>query len=262
MRLTTIAIGAALAVCLVSAPMSHAQTDGLLLYMPLDDGGGDTATNAVGDDGVLVESPSWVPSQNGGALEFDGVTNYVEIPIDLSPQAPGNKGQLSIAAWVKVLETNTDAHGQTRQPIVMKGDGDGWEYALYVYDDFGAGMSVWNCGGSGIAEPSAPGALPQNEWHHVAGTFDVVDGVMVYVDGELVAEAEPNADEACDGASLPRIASRVDGQFLNAVIDEVAIWDRALSVDEVNENMSGALATPVEPQGKLATSWGLVRRLY
>jgi len=258
----TTAARAALAACLVLAGVSHAQTDGLVLYMPLDDGAGDIATNTVGDDGVLVESPSWVAGSTGSALEFDGTSNYVEIPIDLSPQAPGNQGQLSIAAWVKVLETNTDAHGQTRQPIVMKGSGDGWEYALYVYDDFGAGMSVWNCGGSGVAEPSAPGTLPQNEWHHVVGTFDVVDGVMVYVDGDLVAEAGPNANEPCDGPTLPRIASRVDGQFLNAVIDEVAMWDRTLSAGEVSENMNGALSTPVEPQGKLATSWGLVKRLY
>jgi hypothetical protein len=123
-------------------------------------------------------------------------------------------------------------------------------------------MSVWNCAGSGVAEPSAPGTLPQGEWHHVCGTFDVVDGVMLYVDGELVAEAEPNGNEACDGASLPRAGSRSDGQFLNAVIDEVAIWERALSIDEVNENMNGGLATPVELRGKLATSWGLVKRRH
>jgi hypothetical protein len=119
-------VGAALAASLGTATAVHAQTDGLLVYMSFDDGGGDTANNTVGDDGVLVESPSWVAGEVGGALEFDGTTNYVEIPIDISPQAPGNKGQLSIAAWVKVLATETDGHAQTRAPIVLKGEGDGW----------------------------------------------------------------------------------------------------------------------------------------
>jgi hypothetical protein len=38
----------------------------------------------------------------------------------------------------------------------MKGNGTaGWEYTLYVYDDFKLGFSVWNCGGSGVSEPSS-----------------------------------------------------------------------------------------------------------
>jgi len=240
----------------------EAQPDGLILYMPLDDGSGNTATNTLGDDGTLVESPQWVAGRFGGALEFNGTSNYVEIPVDLSPQAPGNQGALSICAWVNVLNTITDTHGQNRQPIVMKGGGGEWEYALYVYDDFGAGMSVWNCDGAGVAEPSAPEALPQGEWHHVCGTFDVTNGVIVYVDGVEVTAAPPNANEPCDGSTLPRIASRVDGQFLNAVVDEVAMWDRVLSVDEVMLNMNGGLTTPVEPAGKMTTTWGTVKERY
>jgi hypothetical protein len=240
----------------------EAQTNGLILYMPLDDGGGTTATNTVGDDGTLVNSPRWVSGKFGGALEFDGTSNYVEIPIDLSPQAPGNRGAITICAWVNVLGVNTDTHGQTRQPIVMKGGANQWEYALYVYDSFGAGMSVWNCGGSGVSEPSAPGTLPRGEWHHACGTFDVTNGVTVYVDGEQVAQTAPNANIPCDGAVLPRIGSRVDGQFLQAVIDEVAMWDRVLSVDEIIVNMNGGLTTPVEPAGKMTTTWGNVKRRY
>ncbi|MBT3265756.1 LamG domain-containing protein [Candidatus Poribacteria bacterium] len=262
MRLMTTVLGAGLAACVLLAHPAHAQTDGLLVYMSFDDGGGDVATNTAGDDGALMESPAWVAGKIGGALELDGTTNYVEIPIDISPQAPGNGGQLSIAAWVNVLETATDGHGQTRQPIVMKGGDSEWEYALYIYDDFGAGMSVWDCAGSGVSEPSAPAAVPQGEWHHVAGTFDIGDGVRVYVDAVEVAAAAPNGGEPCDGSTLPRVGSRVDGQFLNAIVDEVAMWDRVLSEAEIQENMDGSLGTPVEPQGKLATSWSLVKRAY
>ncbi len=251
-----------IAMLFVGAFAHAALTDGLLLYMPLDDGKGDTAKNTKGDPGKLVSSPQWVAGKIGGALELDGKTNYVEIPVDLSPQAPANGGAISICAWVKVLDVKTDAHGQDRQPIVMKGGANEWEYALYVYDNFGAGMSVWNCGGSGVAEPSAANMLPKGEWHHACGTFNTANGVTVYVDGKEVAKAAPNANVACDGKTLPRIGSRVDGQFLKAVIDEVAIWGRVLSVDEIVANMNGALTTPVEPAGKLATTWGQVKRLY
>jgi hypothetical protein len=243
-------------------PFANAQTDGLILYAPLDDGSGTTATNTVGDDGT-VNGAQWVTGNAGGALEFNGTDNSVEFPVDLSPQAPGNQGAMTICAWVKVLDVATDSHGQTRQPIVMKGNGaDGWEYALYVYDDFGAGLSVWTCGGSGVSEPHGAGSLPQDEWHHTCATWNVTDGVFVYVDGVEVAQQAPNANEPCDGAASVYLGHREDGQFLNAVIDEVAIWDRVLSADEVAANMAGGLSTSVEAKDKLATTWSKVKLLY
>ena len=255
----------AIALLLITPFAQAAQKDGLILFLPLNDGSGDSAANIVGDN-AKVNGASWVSTGRGGGLEFNGKDNSVEIPLDLSPQAPENQGAMSICAWVKVLEIGTDTHGQTRQPIVMKGNGGQWEYALYVYDNFGAGLSVWTCAGSGVSEPSAENTLPKGEWHHTCGTWTVADGVKVYVDGAEVAQraADP-AKEACDGEANIFLAHREDGQFLNAVIDEVAMWDRALSVEEINANMNGELtieSVAVEPTGKLATTWADVRRSY
>ena len=92
------------------------------------------------------------------ALEFDGKTSSVKIDMegqgkDINSHYDPAKG-LSICAWVKVIETPTDKHSQTRQPIVMKGAGGLWESALLVYDDLKVGMSVWTCPGSGASEPN------------------------------------------------------------------------------------------------------------
>ena len=249
----------AVVVVLSGSLLAQAQTDGLLLYMPFDDGGGDTALNTVGEDGLLMESPQWVAGKFGGALEFDGVSNYVEIPVDLSPQAPGNQGAMTICAWVKVLDVNTDGHPQTRQPIVVKGGGGEWEYALYAYDNFGAGLSIWSCGDPGVSEPSAAGTIPQEEWHHVCGTFDVTNGATVYVDAVEVAKQKPNANEPCDGSVNLRVASRLGGQFLKAVIDEVAMWDHVLTLSDIEQNMAGGLTAAVEPGDKLATTWAVIK---
>ena len=62
-------------VILLCSFLAQAQTDGLLLYMSFDDGSGDVATNTVGEDGILMESPMWVEGKFGGALEFDGISN-------------------------------------------------------------------------------------------------------------------------------------------------------------------------------------------
>ncbi|MFQ6042920.1 MAG: LamG domain-containing protein, partial [Candidatus Poribacteria bacterium] len=158
------------------------------------------------------------------------------------------------SAWVKVHATATDPHGQTRQPVVMKGAGGEWEYALYIYDDFKVGFSVWNCGGSGVSEPSG-GNLPKDEWHYVAGSFEPGVGSKAYIDGELVAEGKVNANVPCDGTRPIFIAHREDGQFLNASIDEVRIWDEALSAEKI----ASFMYVPVEPAGRLTATWGKIK---
>merc|ERR1711964_840615 len=90
------------------------------------------------------------------ALEFDGTSNFVKIDMegqgkDIDSHYHPAKG-LSICAWVKVIKTGTDKHGQTRQPIVMKGASRQWEFALVVYPE--SSMSAWTCPDSGFSEPS------------------------------------------------------------------------------------------------------------
>lgn len=244
--------------------------DGLVLYLPMNEGRGTTVRD-LGPFQFQTEmskkAPEWVKVEDNPfldtALKFDGKETYVMIDMngqghDVDSHTDKNKG-LSIAAWVKVLKTGTDAHGQTRQPIVMKGAGGAWEFALYVYDSFAPGMSVWNCGGSGVSEPSG-GSLGQ-EWHYVVGTFNLKKGVNVYVDGEEdpVAQAGVNANIPCDGTRPVFIAHREDGQWLNAIIAEVRIWERVISVEEMQVAMKSIGGLPVRSAGLLTTVWGEIK---
>ena len=132
----------------------------VVLYLPFEEGSGEETKDLSksGKIGVLSttgnDPPEWVDGKFGKALEFDGETNFVEVQETADFSFASDPGTITLAAWVKVLATGTDAHDQTRQPIVMKGNSSAWEYALYVYDGGIAGMSVWNNGGSGVAEPS------------------------------------------------------------------------------------------------------------
>jgi len=231
-----------------------------ILHLQFNDGSGDTVIESIGgNDGKLGNeggsNPTWVNGPEPKfetALDFDGKTNFVEIPVDLSPQA--TDGAITISAWVNVHATALDGHGQTRQPVVMKGNGGQWEYALYINDDFAAAFSVWNCGGSGVSEVSG-GELTPDKWHYVAGSFEAGVGSKSYIDGELVAEGAPNANEPCDGEANIFIAHREDGQFLNASIDEVRMWNEALS----GEQIWSFAFVPVEPAGRLTTTWGKIK---
>ena len=243
------------------------------MYLPLNEGKGEK----VRDHGphkfeteLSPEIPKWVEAKHDiikDAMEFNGKTNYVKIDMesqghDIDSHFDEKRG-LTICAWVKVVATAVDEHGQTRQPIVIKGFHDVWEFALYIYDDFGAGLSVWNCAGGGVAETSSPGAAPQGTWIHQCGTFKIKEGSRVYVNGnkDPVAQTVDNGMIPCETGTRPVfIAHREDGQWLNAVIAEVYIWDRVIDIDEMNLAMKTIGRLAVQPGGKLTTTWGNVKR--
>ena len=247
--------------------------DGLWMYLPLDEGTGQVVTDHgphAFDTELSKSAPKSVDAKHDDiskALEFDGKETYVKIDMsgqgeDIDSHFDDKKG-ITICAWVKPLKVGTDAHGQTRQPIVMKGAGGQWEFALYIYDNFGAGMSVWTCPGAGVSEPSTGGTAPQGKWIHQCGTFLLGEGVRVYVDGAKnpVAQAGDNGNGPCEAGNRPVfIAHREDGQWLNAVIAEVFIWDRVISIDEMNLAMKTIGGLAVQPGGKLSTTWGNIKQ--
>ncbi len=131
---------------------------------------------------------------------------------------------------------------------------------------------------------------PTDAWVHYAATFDETTGLAkVYVDGELVAETASDAPipqdwggnappdpplftfgpPLADGPILmPRghggsvLQFALPGALGDAiVVDDLSVWTRALSPSEIRHIMTdGPLVTDVSRQGKLATSWGLLKR--
>ena len=100
-------------------------------------------------------------------------------------------------------------------------------------------------GGFGAAK------FDKGKWHHLVGV--VADKKMqLYVDGELEKEQNYNGPMTT-GGSETEIGKAGDGGFVG-IIDEVMIYSKALSADEV-EQIFEAEGLPVQPQGKLATRW-------
>ena len=243
---------------------------GLFLYLLIDGSAGDKIKD-YGPNNFKTEmskaAPKWVQGNQpkfDKALVFDGEENYVKIDVadqgeDFDAHFDKKKG-ITICAWVKVIKTGTDAHGQTRQPIVIKGAGGAWEFALYVYDDLKAGMSVWTCGGSNDSEPR-DGKLG-TDWHYQCGTFNIKEGVKVYLDGkkDIIAQAGPAAGKtACGTGTRPIfIAHREDGQWLNAVIAQVRMWERIISVNEMDMAMK-TTSMAVRHLDKLSMTWGDIK---
>ncbi len=240
----------------------------LFLYLPMDEGTGNTVKD-YGPNNFKTEMSKKAPKWGDGnkamfdkALQFDGKSTFIKIDAagqgkDFDSHTDKGKG-MTICSWVKVGKTGTDGHGQNRQPIVMKGAGGAWEFALYVYDGLEPGMSVWNCPGNGVSEPS--GGTLGNEWHYQCGTYSIKDGVKIYLDGtkKVVAQGA-NAGDPCGKGNRPIfIAHREDGQWLNADIAQVRMWERIITVSEMALAMN-ANTLAVRRYNKLPIAWGEVK---
>jgi len=188
------------------------------------------------------------------AYSFDGINDYIQIndnPLFSSHAG----GQFGMSAWVNVISFNTDADGQTRQPIISKGNANDWEWAMYSLDNTAVGSSVWNSTGAGHSEIIG-GSLSLNNWHHVAISF--VDNVsnLIYLDGILVSSSNVFSFSANDGSTPVWIGGRQDGQYLNAIIDDVSIYSHALSEGEIRD-LAGVSQVPV-PAAVWLLSSGLI----
>lgn len=200
------------------------------------------ALDAVGNNpGVLVNG-TYGPGRFGQAFQFSGYDNpgYVQVR-----DAPGlEPATVSVEAWVNsTYLTAPGAYGY----IVSKGAADyrGASYALVTSNHSGLWFYIGN--GSAFQYSPDPGsAIWDGNWHHVIGTYDG-SYVRLYVDGVEVGNGA-RLDNAL-GFGLPNTNDLFIGTYnglpgytFNGRIDEVSVFNRALSAAEVRARFDAAVA--------------------
>jgi len=209
---------------------------GPISYWKFDEGGGTTAYDSAGTNNGTVYGATWTTGRIDGALSFDGVNDYVRVPNNQVQQI--TTYQITLSAWIK-LGANV---GNTRKGICEQGlDGRG-NYTLWGLEIFGDGYG--GSGGNQLVFLNSDGRtayhtcmsptdLNPNQWYHVAVT-DNAGAIRIYLDGEL--------DWSCDkGYGIPPTitipiiigATRPEAYSFLGTIDDVRIYDRALSYEEI-----------------------------
>ncbi|MBU0608494.1 MAG: LamG domain-containing protein, partial [Armatimonadetes bacterium] len=196
---------------------------GLLAHFPCDEGSGNVTKDAVGGLTATLHGATWVKSGEGHCLKFDGEGAYVECPPApaLSPQE-----DISLAVWVR----------PEKIPAVGEPGIVGKAYHNYVLTYYGDGKVWWYAGAStvNVKAPVAPGA-----WHFVVGTCEK-GRMRLYVDGELAGSMQGKAGKIPATESFFFGTSRGDPQWTKhktfcGMIDEVRLYDRALTAQEVRQ---------------------------
>ncbi len=232
--------------------------NGLVLYLSFDEGQGDVAKDlsGKGHDGD-IQKAKWADGKFGKALSFNGVDSFVEIPFSddfIITDA------ITLAAWVTA---NVPFNPEWRGVINARKS----NYGPFLMQTGGASkaeVGFW-LGGAWIWLRSSASLEPK-VFHQVVGVYDLTNGLHIYFDGEL------NDGEGSAGAKPAKIDENPEegvvvghnyglaGRFWDGIIDEVAIYNRALSADEVAQLfIAPPVSSAVESSGKLAVTWGKMK---
>jgi len=220
---------------LVLSMASNASAD-LVVHWSLDEGSGTTAHDfsGNGNDGTLNGDPQWATGKAGGALEFDGTGDYVEV-------ARVVQDDFTLMAWIK-----TDTPGLSLGAQGYQGSGLIWSDIAGVANDFilavlGTKLSFF-CGNPDLSLNSDRDVVT-GEWVHVTATRSAQEGkISIYINGEH----ENTIDHANNGPldALDTIAvggNVLDSRYYTGLIDEVRIFDHVLSGVEVLSGMQGQI---------------------
>ncbi len=159
------------------------------------------------------------------SMNFNGTTDWIFIPNSAGLSFPN---KCSFEAWVKPTR-------QQSVKIVEKGDWDGCGLGQDVYKGFQVSVYQGNFTSTLINWGAGQPAL--NTWYHLAGVYDG-STLYLYVNGVLKNSAPVNSVLVNNGRTIS-IGSDNGGQkFFQGLIDEVSIWNIALTPQQVTTSMS------------------------
>jgi glucose/arabinose dehydrogenase/PKD repeat protein len=216
-----------------SAAFTITAATGLQNAFGMNEGGGTTILDSSANQnvGTLTNGPLWTPGKYGGAIQFDGVNDYVRVD---SPNLP--TGNFTWEAWLHPTAWSS------------------FQAVMIARNDVGPEVDINGSGRlqvhSGTAlRLTSSGALPLNAWSHVAvtrtsGTIRVyINGVQDPVTGSHSATYNFSSCPLLIGADADSGCTGLLNGYFAGRIDEVRIYNRALTATEIQSDMN----TPIGP---------------
>jgi len=186
-------------------------------------------------DGSLVGNPQWVDGYLGGALKFDGKADYVET------NYTENLAKWTVSTWVTspAAPAATSPTGPVHREKNYQID---WNHTNAVYQ----GASAMCIGGTWYAAKF--GSLSGNTWYHLTATFDGT-AMRAYVNGVLATTTNAAGVTDAEVGTLKFGRHSTAAQFFAGTVDDVRVYNRALTADEIKKIMQGdpLVASSPEP---------------
>jgi len=210
-------------------------------HWTFDEGVGDVAHDSSGNnnDGTLLGNPVWVTGRIGsGALSFDNTDDILIISYDPSLDL---ENELTIALWVKAPDVVTPNHMVTKQPSGTAPDNYPGNYEFRIKNDTIQFLHQTS-EGTDYSEYHSTLQITADEWHHAAMTVVEGDLVEFYLDGIPAGSTEQLGTFGMLNDGPLRIGGRKDDRFFNGILDDIYIYDRALTAHQIE-----GLSKGIEP---------------
>ena len=238
----------------------------LAVYFSFDNIKGKQVLDESGNglDAEVIENAKFVEGKYGNAVHITRKTeDCVNVPTADKLEIDG---AITMMAWVY----HEDWAGSSSQWFDKGAYSGNSSYGMVVFGKDHPVVAGWPDHDSGIGlilggelqmQFTIHNRMKNKTWHHIVGTCQNKN-VKIYLDGEILITSPMsfgftgvNDEDLRIGCAKgrPRYA------FENGIIDEVAIWSRALGEDEIRTAMQGPLFD-VTPKDKIATTWGGIKR--
>jgi len=188
---------------------------------------------------------------NGSALQFNGSSDYVSLPA-----SSFTNDAFTYSAWFKI--ENYPLEGESYQIFFAGSLSGAVGQGLKIYTDGGWIQAILESSGATPSDSCFFGinlallAAPNN-WNHIAAAYDDC-GIVIYVNGKSLAYtvAEKVTNPAYGSSPLAFIGKKTDNnQYFKGMLDDVIIYNRALSHDELKQlfiDNIGCNLPPLAPQ--------------
>jgi hypothetical protein len=203
----------------------------LIGYWKLNETEGDIAYNSIGNNhGIISGNPTWQSDEGqiAGALEFDGIDDYISTDFTLNPE----DGPFSACAWIK--------GGAPGQAIISQSDGVGTGETWLGADMSGGKLMtglVTSPLGRFVPTPlESEFVITDGQWHHIGFVWDgsyrflYTDGVEVAKDTMALTQALMSSN---GGLYIGTSKDFDAASFFSGLIDDVRIYDRAMTPEEI-----------------------------
>jgi len=222
----------------------------------LDEGEGNVINDMSGNENHgELQGGEWVEGPDGPALSLNGQNDRVIIADSDSLYL---EEAWTITAWAFVNTTETGfGHILGKRPASgtvanyafrTSGNGQGWE-AYYARDGW---KGAWN-----------QGSVKKGEWLYMTATYDAKDTIKIYENAEEIASVGGMGKPAPQNDTDVNIGGWTNNttETLDGTLYDVAIFASVLEQEDIEELMETGLEDllPVEPSGKLATTWGSLK---